>query len=102
MKDKRVLEDICADANNNPDFLKEVLMHTGMEERTLMQIYMIYKFKWCVGVYEKCNPTWDNICMAWVNKDFAKMFADTYKPGMTVRQCWDKLRPEIDKVYPPK
>ena len=61
MDKHRLLEDIAQDAQNNPLFFEEVIEHIGLTPRNLMQMYMIYKFKWNWDLH---GPTaWNDTCV---------------------------------------
>jgi hypothetical protein len=92
MKDRKILEQICEDARNDVDFFREVLLHSGMSDRNVMQMYMIYKFKWDYGKEIMMDPGWDMTITQWVDRGYAKKFADVYKEDKTVRQIAAELK----------
>ena len=84
MRDKKVLDDIVNDCQHDNDFLKEMLMYLCQSERTLMQFYMIYKFKYILGERLKCDPGWETAAQTYEHEGFAKKFHELYSGDATV------------------
>lgn len=87
----KLLEDILKDAKRNPDFFEEALEHSGISPRNLMQLYMIYKFKYMLGEELRKDPGWNYACMEWVDRNYAKKFADIYDGRLSVKTTTEKL-----------
>lgn len=92
MRDRKLLEDIAKDAHNDVDFFKEMLLHSCMSERNIMQMYMIYKFKWDYGQQVGKCPTWDETIFAWTEQGYAQRFADLYEPNKSVCRLVRELK----------
>ena len=86
-----LLEDILADAKRDPLFFKEALEHSGINNRNLMQLYMMYKFKYMLGKELQRDPGWDYACEEWVNRNYAAKFADVYDGRLSVRTTTERL-----------
>jgi len=86
MNKHRLLEDIAQDAQNDPQFFEEVIEHTGLKPRNLMQMYMIYKFKWN-WEYD----TWNDTCTKWVDSGMAGAYDFLYNEEATASTMYRRL-----------
>lgn len=97
----QLLENILADAKRDPLFFEEALEHSGISSRNLMQMYMMYKFKWTVGTEMGRDPGWDVATNQWVDRGFAKWFADLYdgrlKPSTLYQRLLDREQEHLNR-----
>lgn len=87
----QLLEDILADAQRDPDFFEQALEHSGMSSRNLMQLYMMYKFKYILGQEINKDPGWDTTCYEWVERNYASKFAQVYDGRLSVKTTTERL-----------
>lgn len=64
-----------------------------MSERTIMQLYMIYKFKFNLGTELNRDPGYDLTMEQWSKRALDKRFGDIYSNGRTVKQIYKALEP---------
>ena len=89
MDKHKLLEEIAQDAQQNPEFFEEVIEHTGINPRNLMQMYMIYKFKWNWRI---TGPdAWNKTCKRWCDTGMAGAYADIYSHDICATVMYDKL-----------
>ncbi len=90
-KKHALLEDILADAKRDPDFFEEALEHSGISPRNIMQLYMVYKFKYMLGEEIQADPGWNYSCQEWVDRQYASKFARIYDSNLSVKTMTKKL-----------
>ena len=91
MEKRQVLEDIAKDAQQNPEFFEDVLAHSGMSQRSLMQMYMIYKFKWSFSERAGTDLGWDKTLNKWVDEGYALYFDHIYTEILEVPQAYERM-----------
>ena len=89
MDKHKLLEEIAQDAQNNPLFFEEVIEHLGIDQRNLMQMYMLYKFKWNWNIHGK--DAWNKTSFRWCEKGMAKAFADLYDDNISILTMYRRL-----------
>jgi hypothetical protein len=89
MDKHKLLEEIAQDAQNNPDFFEEVLEHTGIKPRNLMQMYMLYKFKW--NWEYQGREAWTKTGMRWVSNGMSKAYAELYDENLSVTGMYRRM-----------
>ena len=67
-------------------------MHSGIEDRTAMQIKMIEKFKYDWSQECGTDLGWDEATKRYVDQGYAKKFADLWSPDVHVRTLYSKLK----------
>ena len=85
MAHKEVLEDVIAACCPKPEgycILKEMMMHNGSGDRTLVQLKCIEVFKYEQSRAEGRDVGWEGVHKAWVDGGFAKAFSEVYQEGM--------------------
>jgi len=95
MIDHSLLEAILRDASKNPEFLEEVLEHTSMTNRIILQLYITFKF---FHTWKKQNPklTFEEANNIWttypdVPTSLAAKFAEIYQPESKIPELYTKL-----------
>jgi len=89
MDKHRLLEEIAQDAQQEPQFFEEVIEHIGIDQRNLMQMYMMYKFKWNWKIDGK--DAWNRTCIRWCNTGMAEAYSRLYKENLTVTGMYRRL-----------
>jgi hypothetical protein len=89
MDKHKLLEDIAQDAQNNPLFFEEVIEHAGINQRNLMQMYMIYKFKWNWNFHGE--KAWNDTSFKWCNSGMAKAYAQLYDEDLSVTGMYRRM-----------
>ena len=87
----QLLEDILADAKRDPLFFEDVLESTGITPRNLMQLYMIFKFKFDLGVELGRDPGWEIASLEFYGRGYMEKFSHIYDGRLTVRSTYEKL-----------
>ena len=82
---QQILEDLAKDCPCDPNkwcFLREVIKHIGISDRSAEQIRLVYTHKFLlsmkVGHDVGEQVAWDS----WINDGYASRFADVYLEGM--------------------
>ena len=89
MDKHRLLEDIARDGQQDPQFFEEVIEHIGISPRNLMQMYMMYKFKWN---WQITGPRAHNeTAFRWVDSGMAKAYAELYDENLSVTGMYRRL-----------
>jgi len=93
MNKHKLLEDICEDAQRDPRFFEDLLEHCGMDQRNIMQMYMVYKFKWNWSMDEYHDLGWDGTLQRWVEEPYsmAAAYADLYDENASVLAMYRRL-----------
>ena len=85
----KTLEDIAKDAQNNPAFFEEVIEHSNITPRTIMQMYMIYKFKWNWNYHGK--DAWNQTSKRWCDSGMSKAYAELYDEEVSTVGMYRRL-----------
>jgi len=91
MDKHRLLENICEDAQRDPRFFEDLLEHCGMTPRNMMQMYMVYKFKWNWSKEEHEDLGWECSLQRWVDSGLAEAYADLYDEDATVVTMYRRM-----------
>ena len=86
----KIIEDICGDCKNYC-ILKEILIHSGMNDRMLEQLKCIEKFKFERSEQNAGDIGWAEAHKLWINEGYAEMFGEIYKEGMTHEKIWKNI-----------
>jgi hypothetical protein len=87
----KLLEDILMDARRDPEFFEEVLEHSGITQRSLMQLYMMYKFKHDFGKEIGRDPRWEGATAEFIQRGHAEKFAQVYDGRLSVKTTYERL-----------
>ena len=79
---KEILEDICDDCKGKYCILKEIILHSGMSDRSLEQLKCIERFKYEQDTNLEKDIGWSEAHLLWVNEGYAGKFSKIYKDGM--------------------
>ena len=72
--------------------LEEVLLHINSSERLFIQHKCIEKYKELMSKQAKRDIGWKSAYILWVENEFAKKFADVYKPGIKFKTLCELLK----------
>ena len=90
MPHREIIEDICENCKSYCT-LKEILLHSGMEDRVLEQLKCIEKFKFEKSKENRNDIGWGEAHILWVKEGYAEEFSKIYKEGMTHKEIWRSL-----------
>jgi len=79
---KEILEDICGNCKGKYCILKEIILHSGLNDRSLEQLKCVERFKYERSGKERKDIGWSEAHLLWVTEGHAKMFDKIYKDGM--------------------
>jgi hypothetical protein len=89
MATKKILEDICSDeCDGRYCILKEFIIHGGFADRQLEQIKCVEKYKYEESKKEGKDIGWNEAFQRWVDKGYAKRYAQIYSEDKTFRQLY--------------
>ena len=91
MNKHKLLEDILVDLHREPEFFETMLEHSGVSSRNIMQMYMVYKFKWNWSRESKIDIGFDGALNRWIEKGHAKYFADNYTEDASIWSMYHKM-----------
>lgn len=79
---REIIEDICGDCKRKYCILKEIILHSGLNDRSLEQLKCVERLK-----YEKSDKNggdigWSEAHLLWVREGYAERFSEIYKDGM--------------------
>jgi len=89
---KRILEDISRDCpcNNQWCFLRELISYTGISDRQVEQIRLIYDYKFMKSKEEGRDIGTKRATLEFIEK-YAKRFSEVYREGMTHDELFEKV-----------
>jgi len=90
MKDRQLLEEICERCNHYCT-LKEIIMHSGVDDRTAMQIKIIDMFKYDWSAEAGRDLGWEETTKRYVDQGYAARFADYWHEHAHVSEIYTKL-----------
>jgi len=81
MKDRELLDDICREDGciNAHCFLKELLLHSPLSDRQIMQIKLVDKFKYALSEKQGRNVNWNESFNMWVDGGYSKQYANFWE-----------------------
>ena len=88
---KKVNEVVCEYCKSDWCLLKEVMICKHSDSRFLVQLKCIEKFKFVLSETAKGDVGWDVAHMEWVDRGYAKRFADVYNEDLTAEQIFEKI-----------
>ena len=91
MNKHKLLEDILTDLHQQPEFFETMLEHSGVSSRNIMQMYMVYKFKWNWSKDIGHDLGLDGALNKWVTDGYATHFANQYKEDVTIWSMYHKM-----------
>jgi hypothetical protein len=71
--------------------LRERVMDSGLDDRTLEQIKCLEIFKWHYGAETKKPIGWNHTIKLWVERGHAEAFGEIYKEGMKHKDLYTKI-----------
>ena len=86
MPHQEIVEDICCEECRGKTgycTLKEIILHSGLSDRTLEQIKCIERFKWQESATAGRDIGWAESHKKWVERGYASKFAEIYRDGMS-------------------
>lgn len=90
MPHKEIVEDVCSDCRQSYCTLKEVVLHSGLSDRTLEQLKMVELLKWKMGEERNGDVTWHEAWTEFTGK-YAARFAEVYKDGMKRMELYHEV-----------
>lgn len=91
---KKILSEICEDSschyNGEYCILKELIEAMGTDQRILIQLKCVEKFKYEQSEIEKKDIGWQKAWMLWAEK-YASDFAKHYDPELTFKEIYKKI-----------
>lgn len=106
MPHKETLETLAAEcpAKGKWCFLREFLLHAGLDDRTLAQARIMFDFRYMLGVWDKREYSDQESFDLYVTKGYAKRFADIYDSPTNVNigheELFYKMFIEQEKLQP--
>ena len=91
MANKNILDDIVDDCKKEYCTLKEILVHSGISDRVLMQLKCIEKYKFQLSKKYKKDYGWENTFNEWVNNGYAVKFSELYSENVYVQPLYKKI-----------
>lgn len=86
---KQVLDEICEDCTKDYCTLKELLLHDAKyNDRMVLQIKAVEKFKYEEGVRIRREVTWQDAWELWMERGYAAKFAEVYKEEMHFKELY--------------
>jgi len=78
---REVIEDVCGCGDKNYCILKELILASGPDDRTLDQMKCIEMFKWEKGIGGSVGDErgWDKATQVWIAEGYADKFAKVYE-----------------------
>jgi len=91
MLHREKIEEICERCPSEYCTLKEVVSQCGLNDRSLIQIKCLEKFKYEQSNYQKKDVEWDGAFQDWMNQGYAERFAQFYEEG----KHWETIYREV-------
>jgi hypothetical protein len=82
----KTIDDCVHEACGGLDFAEWLIANSGMDKRTILQSYMIWKFKWDKKIEDAETAT-----QVYIDQGYAKRFADLYDGRCTARTMYERL-----------
>ena len=79
---KEIIEDVCDGCKEKYCTLKEIILHSGLKDRSLEQLKCVEKFKYEKSDGEGKDIGWSRAHLLWVTEGYAERFSEVYKDGM--------------------
>ena len=97
---RQVLDDVCECRKlGGYCLLKELMLASGPDDRTLEQLKCVEKFKYERKITGN-DGGWQSSLELWIKEGFAKKFADVYKPGMKYDEIYDRIMGRNQEATP--
>ena len=91
MNKHKLLEDILDDLNQDPHFFEDMLEQSGMSSRNVMQMYLVYKFKWLWSEEAGKDIGYSGALQRWVDGGLAEYFAERYDENASLRSMYQRV-----------
>lgn len=92
MPHKQIIEDICNGdcpaGKGEYCTLREILLHSGIPDRTLEQLKIVEVWKYLRGKTEEREITWGMAWQDYTDQGFAVKFSEAYKDGMKFKEIY--------------
>ena len=82
---KQILEEICEGCKTEYCTLREILLHSGLSDRMVVQIKCIEKYKYEQSQLEGKDIGWEQANMRWVERGYAERFSRVYKGDVSYK-----------------
>lgn len=93
---REIIEQVCGKHNDNPCFIKHVVMRTNHTDYTLAQLGAINNYRWDAGNGHKRNLDFEELSKRWVEKkDYGRGIEESY--AQRFREVWDITQRKGDK-----
>lgn len=87
MKNKsKLLKELCPGHCQEYCFLKAFFELSNFDQRMLIQLKCIEKFKYEEGERQKNDIGWENATRLWIDKGYALKFSEIYNPELSVNE----------------
>ncbi len=93
MPSKKIIEDVIQDSpckNGGWCFLRELIAHTGLSDRQIEQIRLVYDYKFIKSEEERKDIGNERAWKEFIEQ-YAGRFAEIYKDGMTHDELFSKV-----------
>lgn len=90
MTNREIIEDVCSDCRQEYCTLKEILLHSGLSDRTLEQIKVVELLKWRMGEERNGDVTWKEAWTEYTEK-YAAKFSEVYRDGMKRMELYHEV-----------
>ena len=95
MKKLERLEQIVQDTDNAINFLEILIDSCGIKDRSIVQAYCIWKFKYELGIEIGRNPGIEYAGNEWVERKLASRFAQVYDERLDIHTIYQRtVHPE--------
>lgn len=89
---KKMLDELCTEyCNRDYCILKEFLIESHPQPRTLLQMKCLEKFKYLINKDKVEEIGWGEAVMKWVADGYAEGFAKVYDDDKTFTEIWKEL-----------
>jgi len=93
MPHQQIIEDICSECTIPTGYctLKEILLHSGISDRTLQQLKLVEMLKWDMSKEAKTDVGWQLAWESFIDR-YAARYAEVYQEGMKARELYRLVR----------
>ena len=99
MPHKEILEGVCGDCPKGYCTLKEILLHGGMPDRTLVQLKVIEVYKWDESQAAGYDIGWQEAHRRFIEGGHAELFAIYYDEDRTFSETYKRMKEHIQAAH---
>ena len=86
------MQEVERDTDNPMNFLEGLVEHSGITDRTFVQAYCIWKYKYELGIKEQRDPEWEYASDKWCADGLAESFAEVYDARCNIHTIYDRTK----------